>query len=104
MTELHSSQRRSYTAKTIFGLLLAVVMVAAFATAGSAENTGTPRSGQLHVTKECSEFTGAPGGFCTITGSNLNGIDPGMHVVYTDPTFVYAKLDQPPLRRRPGQQ
>ena len=45
MTELQSPQRRSFTAKTIFGLLLAVVMVAAFATAGSAENTGNPRSG-----------------------------------------------------------
>ena len=45
MTELQSPQRKSYTAKTIFGLLLAVVMVGAFATAGSAENTGTPRSG-----------------------------------------------------------
>ena len=57
MTELQSPQRRSYTAKTIFGLLLAVVMVAAFATAGSAENTGNPRSGlDLHVTKECSKL------------------------------------------------
>ena len=37
-TTLQSPQRRSFTAKTIFGLLLAVVMVAAFATAGSAEN------------------------------------------------------------------
>ena len=36
MTELQSPQRRSSTAKTIFGLLLAVVMVGAFATAGSA--------------------------------------------------------------------
>jgi hypothetical protein len=88
MTELQSSQRRSYTAKTIFGLLLAVVMVAAFATAGSA----SPRSGQLHVTKECSEFTGLPNGFCTITGSNLNAIGVGMHVVYTDPTFVGNEL------------
>ena len=42
MNELHSSQRRSYTAKTIVGLLLAVGMVAAFATAGSAENPGVP--------------------------------------------------------------
>ena len=55
MTELQSPQRRSFTAKTIFGLLLAVVMVAAFATAGSAENTGNPRSGGFHVTKECSQ-------------------------------------------------
>ena len=57
MTELQSPQRKSYTAKAIFGLLLAVVMVAAFATAGSAQNTGTPRSGELHVTKECSQYS-----------------------------------------------
>jgi hypothetical protein len=83
MTELQSPQRKSYTAKTIFGLLLAVIMVAAFATAGSATNTGTPRSGELHVTKECSQYSGLAGGFCTITGSNLNAIYAGMKVVYT---------------------
>ena len=88
MTELQSPQRKSYTAKTIFGLLLAVVMVAAFATAGSA----TPRSGQLHVEKECSENTGLPGGFCTITGSNLNAIRPGTKVIYTNPAVVGTVL------------
>lgn len=87
-----SSQRRSSTAKTIFGLFLAVVMVGAFATAGSAEHAGSPRTGELHVTKECSQFTGQKDGFCTITGSNLAGIDPGRHVVYTDPTFVFPNL------------
>ena len=85
MTELQSPQRRSFTAKAIFGLLLAVVMVAAFATAGSAENTGNPRVGLLHVTKECPNFHGQAGEFCTITGSNLNAIRPGMNVVYTNP-------------------
>ena len=88
MNELQSSQRRNFTAKTIFGLLLAVVMVAAFATAGSAENPGSPRSGQLHVEKECSQFSGQAGGFCTITASNLNAIRPGMKVVYTNPHVV----------------
>ena len=88
MTELQSPQRKSNTAKTIFGLLLAVVMVAAFATAGSA----TPRSGQLHVAKECSENTGLPGGFCTITGSNLNAIRPGTKVIYTNPAVVGTVL------------
>jgi hypothetical protein len=92
MTELQSPQPKSYTAKAIFGLLVAVVMVAAFATAGAAENTDTPRSGQLHVTKECSQYSGQPGGFCTITGSNLNAIDPGMKVVYTNPTFAFPNL------------
>ena len=85
MTELQSPQRKRFTAKTIVGLLLAVVMVAAFATAGSAEDTGTPRIGWLHVTKECSHFSGQPGGYCTITSSNLNAIRPGMNVVYTNP-------------------
>ena len=88
MAELQSPQRKSLTAKAIFGLLLAVVMVAAFATAGSA----SPRSGELHVTKECSEFSGLPGGFCTITGSNLNAIRPGMKVIYTNPAVVAGVL------------
>ena len=43
MTELQSPQRRSFTAKAIFGLLLAVVMVAAFATAGSARTPSQRR-------------------------------------------------------------
>jgi hypothetical protein len=83
MTELPSSQRRSFTAKAILGLLLAIVMVGAFTTAGSAKTTGTPRSGELHVTKECSLYHGLAGEFCTITGSNLNAIDAGMKVIYT---------------------
>jgi hypothetical protein len=84
MTELQSSQRRSFTAKTIFGLLLAIVMVGAFATAGSAQNTGSPRGGELHVTKECSQNQGRAGDFCTILGSNLNAIQAGMKVIYID--------------------
>ena len=88
MTLLQSPQRKRLTAKATFGLLLAVVMVAVFATAGSA----SPRSGQLHVTKECSENTGLPGGFCTITGSNINAIRPGMKVIYTNPAVVGTVL------------
>jgi hypothetical protein len=88
MTVLQSSQRKSYTAKAIFGLLLAVIMVAAFATAGSA----TPRSGQLHVEKECSQNTGLPGGFCTITESNLNAIRPGTKVIYANPAVSNGVL------------
>ena len=100
MTELQSPQRKSYTAKIIFGLLLAVVMVAAFATAGSA----TPRSGdQLHVTKECSQYSGLPGGFCTITGSNLNAIRPGMKVIYASAAdFTTLTLDSNLVLDGPG--
>ncbi len=72
--------------KTILGLLLVAVAAGIVATAGSA----TPRSGALHVTKECSQNDGDAGDFCTITSSNINTIKPGSHVVYAsaagDPT------------------
>ena len=53
--------------------------------------TSLPRSGELHVTKECSVYTGLAGSFCTITSSNLKEIEVGSTVVYaTDasPTTV----------------
>ena len=35
------------------------------------------KSGELHLTKECSQYTAAAGGFCTITESNLDEITVG---------------------------
>jgi hypothetical protein len=65
------------------GLLVLAVPVGAFAVASSAENTDSSRrSGKLRVTKECSEYDGTVGGFCTITSSNIRAIKPGMKVVY----------------------
>ena len=40
------------------------------------------RTRQLHVTKECSQNTGLPGSFCTITSSNVLGIVVGARVYY----------------------
>lgn len=69
--------------KRTIALVLAIAATGILAsTAGSA--TATPRSGALHVTKECSEYTGAAGSFCTITSSNLKAIRVGSKVVYTD--------------------
>ena len=42
-----------------------------------------PRSGALHFTKECSQYTRLAGGFCTITSSNLEQIEVGSKVIYT---------------------
>ena len=42
----------------------------------------SPRSGALHVTKECSRYTRLAGGFCTITSSNLKEIEVGTKVIY----------------------
>lgn len=72
--------------KAISGLLLAAVAAVAFAGASSAGNSGSsPRSGELHVTKECSDYHGQAGQFCTITSSNIPQIQSGMRVVYASP-------------------
>jgi hypothetical protein len=60
--------------------VLAVGAAAIVATAGSAGSSA--RSGALHVTKECSQYTGQAGSFCTITSSNLRAIDAGSKVFY----------------------
>jgi hypothetical protein len=43
-----------------------------------------PRSGDLQVTKECSEYAGLAGSFCTITSSSLEEIAVGSKVVYAE--------------------
>lgn len=40
------------------------------------------RTRNLHVTKECSEYTGGAGSFCTITSSNVRRIPVGTRVSY----------------------
>jgi len=47
-------------------------------------NTSAQRSGTLHVTKECSEYTGEAGSFCTIVSSNFDAIPVGSKVVYAE--------------------
>jgi hypothetical protein len=50
------------------------------------------RSGNLHVTKECSQYTGASGSFCTITASNLGPIKVGSKVYYDQAAGTPAGL------------
>lgn len=45
-------------------------------------SAASARSGDLHVTKECSQDHGNPGDFCTITSSNLAEIKVGSKVYY----------------------
>jgi hypothetical protein len=64
--------------KRALALALALAATGIVATVGSA----TPRSGAVHVTKECSQYTAGAGSFCTITSSNINTVKPGSRVVY----------------------
>lgn len=38
--------------------------------------------GEIHVTKDCSAYTGAAGGYCTVTSSNLAAIRVGSKIFY----------------------
>jgi hypothetical protein len=50
------------------------------------------RNRALQVTKECSEYRGEAGGFCTITSSNLARIKVGSRVYYDQPAGIPAGM------------
>jgi hypothetical protein len=78
----------------------AVVLVAGCVALTLSLTTGAPsvsaqsgRNGPLHVTKDCSTYTGAaPGDFCTITSSNLAEIKVGSKVFYDQAANVPTGL------------
>ena len=45
-------------------------------------SAASPRSGDVHVQKECHEYSHKAGGFCTIISSNLAAIPAGSKVIY----------------------
>jgi hypothetical protein len=56
------------------------------------------------VTKNCSDYTGAAGSFCTITSSNINAIKPGSRVVYASAAnFALGGLDSDLVIDGPGE-
>jgi hypothetical protein len=65
--------RLATLAAVAFALVLAVPAVAS-----------APRSGALHVTKNCIDYHGLAGDHCTITSSNVKAIPVGSTVVYTN--------------------
>ena len=76
--------------KRALALVLAIAAGGIVAAGSSA--TSTARSGALHATKECSQYNGQAGSFCTITSSNLKAIDVGSKVIYAQPAGA-AGLD-----------
>ena len=69
--------------KRIVGLILAVTLAGAFAIASQARtDASSSRTRPLHVTKECGQYSGQPGGYCTILTSNLGAIAPDSKVFY----------------------
>jgi hypothetical protein len=61
------------------------------------------RSGDVQITKECSQYTGTPGSFCTITSSNLSQIPAGTKVYYDQAFGVPAGMLDSNVVLRVGQ-
>jgi len=78
---------KSKTMTAIFALALTpvagvVVLTLALGSGVASVSASSEDGRELHVTKECSEWTGAAGGFCTITSSNFARIKVGSRVYY----------------------
>ena len=80
------------TTRVSLAILGLVVGVAVLAPGTTSVSASFGRSGFLHVEKECSEYLGQPGQFCTITSSNISEITPGSKVVYTQPAGIPAGM------------
>ena len=52
--------------------------------AAPSASTDASRSGELHLTKECSEYTAQAGSFCTVVSSNFDAIPAGSKIVYEE--------------------
>ena len=61
-------------------LVLAGVAIAAMALAPVA--SATPRSGDVHIVKDCTLYNFEAGSSCVITSSNVPAIPVGAHIVY----------------------
>jgi len=46
------------------------------------EASATPRGGQLHITKDCTGYTGLAGQTCTVSASNVRAIPNGAVITY----------------------
>jgi len=71
------------------GFLALALSMSTGATSASAQSA---RSGDLHVLKNCTTFTGAAGEYCTITSSNVPEIKVGSKVFYDQAAGTPAGL------------
>ena len=72
--------------------ILGVVGVAVLTPGTSSVSASFARSGFLQVDKNCKDYGGQAGEFCTITSSDLSEIAPGSKVFYTQPAGIPAGM------------
>jgi hypothetical protein len=54
------------------------------------DDGGSPRTGTFHAHKNCAEYSGLAGGFCTLTESTLKQIPAGTKVIYASAATATA--------------
>ena len=86
-----------HSKRSLLVVAAAILSLAALAPAVAA----SPRSGDVHITKECSAYTGAAGDYCTITSSNLAAIPVGSKVIYLS-ALTFPILDTNIVLDPPG--
>ena len=74
---------------------------AADGVSGLASLPASPRSGDLHVTKNCLPYNGGAGEFCTIESSNVKAIEVGTRVIYAQAAGA-TSLDSDVVLDTPG--
>lgn len=82
-----------HPARKLFAVVGTIVALAAVIPTASAGTALQP----LHITKDCSAFTGEIPSFCTITGSDLGAIPVGTKIFYwgpvnSDPNFLSSRV------------
>jgi hypothetical protein len=69
-----------------------VLITLAALTAQAGVSAASRKSGKVHLTKECPEYTGAAGDHCTITASDLDQIAIGSNIFYDQAAGTPAGL------------
>jgi hypothetical protein len=75
-----------------FAVTPGLIVLTLALSAGSASVSASDPLRRLHVTKECSQYTGAAGSFCTIASSNIPEIKIGAHVIYDQAAGIPAGM------------
>ncbi len=81
---------RSFAVVLAAGFVLVASVAGTSTASASTQPAGAPRSGALHVTKNCAGFSGNPfpQSYCVITASNLKLLPVGTKVLYRQPGDV----------------
>jgi hypothetical protein len=71
--ELQTITRKDTTMKTKELVAGFLALTLTLSTGAASLSVAAPRHGEFHATKECTEYTFLPGGFCSFTSPNLAG-------------------------------